>query len=142
MTNGRLRDLKKAASWRSLILEQGCSGMSVRAWCRDHGVSEASLYWWRRILGQRDAERQPSGQPVERSTRRDRRVKASVDPELAQPGETPPVFLPVCVADDGPEDASGRIEIILSDGRCVRLAGSVDRQMLSDVLAVLEHASC
>jgi hypothetical protein len=37
----------------------------------------------------------------------------------------------------------GRIEIVLDDGRRIRVNGRVDRQMLTDVLAVLDpgHAT-
>jgi len=48
-------------------------------------------------------------------------------------------FVPVRVTAD---DDEGRIEIVLSGGRRVRIHGHVDRQMLSDVLAVLEAEAC
>ena len=44
------RDESKADYWRRVIRRQGGSGLSVRAWCGRHDVSEAS-YWWRRRLG-------------------------------------------------------------------------------------------
>jgi hypothetical protein len=46
------------------------------------------------------------------------------------------------VAEDDQHDGGGRIEIVLADGRCVRVSGSVDRQTLTDVLAALEHPAC
>ena len=36
--------------WRKLIGEQGRSGQSVSAFCRERGVSEPSFYTWRRRL--------------------------------------------------------------------------------------------
>jgi hypothetical protein len=38
--------------------------------------------------------------------------------------------------------ADGQIEIALSGDRRIRLSGPVDRQMLADVLAVLEAPRC
>lgn len=37
--------------WRERIAQQETSGQSVRAFCRDHGLSENSFYAWRRQLG-------------------------------------------------------------------------------------------
>lgn len=50
-------------------------------------------------------------------------------------------FVPVRVSEDAPEHA-GPIEIVLSGGRVVRLRGPVDRQVLADVLAVMECQAC
>jgi transposase-like protein len=36
--------------WRQLIAKQQQSGMSVRAFCQQHGTSEYSLYHWRKRL--------------------------------------------------------------------------------------------
>jgi len=106
------RDVKKESFWRRAIRQQADSGISVRSWCRKQGLKEASFYWWRRELAQRNAE--------PRSTS----------------------FVPVHVTGDGPRDGDRQIEIVLADGRCVRVTGSVDRQVLSDVLDVLERRAC
>lgn len=52
---GPRRDLDKERFWRELIAGQAVSGLSVRAWCLRHEVSEASFYAWRRELARRDA---------------------------------------------------------------------------------------
>jgi hypothetical protein len=39
-----------AARWRKLIEQQQDSGLSVSAYCRERGVSAASLFAWRRRL--------------------------------------------------------------------------------------------
>ena len=36
--------------WRQLIARQPQSGMSVRAFCQQHGTSEYSFYHWRKRL--------------------------------------------------------------------------------------------
>ena len=101
---------RKEAGWRRHIEEQAYSGLSIVGYCRRHGLREPGFYWWRRELSRRDA--QP---PLRRAT-----------------------FVPVTVATQPPVPAgTGRIEIILSGGRRVRVMGSVDKRMLADVLAVL-----
>lgn len=62
--------------------------------------------------------------------------------ELARRDAEPPVsFIPVHVKEDHPADEGSRIEISLTGGRCIRISGCVDRQMLADVLAVMASAS-
>src|SRR5271170_2136569 len=38
--------------WRQLTGKQQESGMSVRAFCQQHGTSEYSFYHWRKRLGE------------------------------------------------------------------------------------------
>jgi len=106
------RDLQKEASWRGRLRRQSKSGQSVRAWCRKHGVTETAFYWWRRELVRRDAE-----------------VRAAA-------------FVPVHVTAEAARDGDASIEIVLTDGRRVRLTGPVNGQALADVLDVLERRAC
>ena len=123
MQNGRgRRDVKKESAWRRTVGRQARSGMSIRAWCRDRHVQEGTFHWWRRELARRDAEREPSvGRDAAKSS---------------------PSFVSVHVTEDGPAHGESRIEIVLTDGRCVRVTGSLDRQMLAGVLDVLEGGAC
>lgn len=178
MANSGLRDQKKEASWRQVILAYAGSAMSVRAWCRDRQVSEAGFYWWRRQLARRDAEQSSSAGHDELHHRRHdnqsvrlnnnqpphpnlRHLVEDTPEDLHQNLGTPTArptkrrsalssaFVPVRVAEDDPDDCnriepddgSGLIEIVLTDGRCVRVSGSVDQRNLADVLTVLEHAA-
>jgi len=52
----RNRSAEKEAGWRELISAQAASGLSVRQFCLQREVSEASFYAWRRVILQRDAE--------------------------------------------------------------------------------------
>jgi len=111
-------DRSKEAFWRRMIRRQAGSGLSVRAWCGRHDVSEASFYWWRRRLG-------PS-----RNVARKSGPRKTVRPR----------FVPVRVAVDTasvPNGGVNCIEIILSGNQRVRVLGAVDRRVLADVLAVL-----
>lgn len=117
MAKSGARDLTKEAAWRRRLARHADSGQTVRAWCHRHRVKEAAFFWWRRELARRDAE-QPS------SARRDAKAR---DGSL----------VPVQVIDNEAGDGDGRIEIELTDGRRVRVTGTVTREMLTQVFAVL-----
>jgi hypothetical protein len=117
MGKGAARDLKKESAWRRRLGQHADSGQSVRAWCREHRVTETAFYWWRRELARRDRQRQPSA-------RRD----AS--------------FVPVHVTDGPAREGNPQIEIVLTDGRRIRIIGPVHGQTLADVLDVLERRAC
>lgn len=113
---GIQRDPKREAFWRRLVRGQAGSGLTIRAWCGLHEVSEPAFYGWRRELARRDA-RSTSFLPV--------RVVAEPAPTRTErPTEVPA--------------GGGVVEIALSGGRRIVLRGRVDRQALADVLAVLE----
>ena len=114
MAKGRSRDRGREAEWRRVVREQKRSGLSVRAFCREHGVAESAFYCWRRELRRRRAEQEQ------------RRENA---------GDSRPAFVPVHVAEGS---SAGHIEIELSGGHRVHVTGPVDRAVLADVLGVLE----
>lgn len=108
-----VRDRSKEGQWRRVVARQPRSGLSVRAYCFRHGVKESAFYWWRAELARRRAVR----------------------PKAA--------FVPVrVVADEAARADGGRLEIVLPGARRVRVIGRVDRQMLADVVAVLEGRVC
>jgi hypothetical protein len=55
VTRGK-RDGKKERKWREVLGEQRQSGQSVREFCREQGLKEASFYRWRQVIGRRDTE--------------------------------------------------------------------------------------
>jgi len=81
--------------------------VSIRAWCRRHRVYEATFYSWRARLARRDAEHPGTG------------------------------FVPVRVVEPEGAAAEASLEIVLVGGHRVRVRGSVDRQALAEVVAVL-----
>jgi len=44
------RQAEKREEWRQRIAEQERSGVSVRAYCEQHGIAEHSFYGWRQRL--------------------------------------------------------------------------------------------
>ena len=55
MAHGKPRDPRKDQHWRRLIQLWKNSGLTVRAFCARHHLSQPSFYAWRRELQQRDA---------------------------------------------------------------------------------------
>lgn len=125
MAKHTMRDRRREAYWRKLVEGQGRSGLTVRAFCRQSGVTESAFYFWRRELERRRTEH---GQP-RRAGRRRGRLPGALPSAAA-------AFLPVVVK---PEQSAppGRIEIELSGGRRIHVTAPVDRAALADVLAVL-----
>jgi transposase-like protein len=117
------RDGGKERFWRQALRQWQRSGLTVRAYCGDHGVSEPSFYAWRRIIAERDRQR------VQRRSGR---------PGDGGQGDGQPVFVPVRV---GPE-ARAALEVVLDRGRVVRVPPGFDAATLRQLLALLEEPSC
>jgi transposase-like protein len=49
------RNSERAEFWRMVLDEQAKSGLSIRAYCRQEGISEPSFYHWRRTIEERSA---------------------------------------------------------------------------------------
>jgi hypothetical protein len=80
--------------------------LTVRAFCEREGVPESSFYHWRRELAERD--KAGTGQQPGRG-------------EPSRGERQTPLFLPVCVKDDGPAAADdGVVELRLPSGHVLR----------------------
>ena len=117
MPQGKPRDPRKAEHWRRLIERWRGSGRSVRDFCEHSGIALPSFYAWRRRL-QQDAPR----------------------PDVSQPPEAV-TFLPVHVQLE-PSDQQPPLELVLGNGRCLRIPPRFDANALRALLAVLEEPSC
>jgi hypothetical protein len=103
------RDLGREPYWRQVLARWRRSGLSVRAFCRAEGVNEPRFYWWRRRLGQ------------------------------VVPKEPEPVFVPVhVVAEPAGEPATRGIEVVLANGRCLRVGPGFDPHTLVTLVDLLE----
>jgi|SRR5579871_3519188 len=56
MAHGKPRAAHKERQWRRWIRDWRASGLTVRAFCARHGLTEPSFYAWRRVLLQRSTE--------------------------------------------------------------------------------------
>src|SRR5438552_16759950 len=110
----RSRDLKREIFWRWVLKRQRAVELTVRAFCRQEQVSEASFYAWRRTILERDAEGKHF-QP------------ASTARPIARPA-----FLPVVMSGKGRHD--GGLAIELAGGRRLRLSESIPPQRLAEIV--------
>ena len=130
----RRRSVEKEAYWRSQFERQSSSGLSIRRWCRESGISEPTFYVWRRKLQKRDHE---GG-----LTDCDRH--ASLSEAVVAPGfvavdvVTSNVRIPDAVASDA--ESAGReakLEIDVAGGVVIRLREGVSADTLERVLTVV-----
>lgn len=112
MSTGKPRDASKERFWRRMLRQWHRSGLSARAFCQQHGLSQASLFAWRRTLARRDDE------------------AVHFVPVQLLPQETP--------AESGGSAASG-LELLLNGGRILRIGNAFDGPTLQRLLALLEE---
>ena len=128
----------KEQYWRDVILRWQRSGQTVRAFCREHGLTEPSFYSWRRIITLRDQE-----QPADLSQTAD---------TFTQPAarDNEPTFVPVRVMPPVPVTAPSHpvahspslgLEFTVGSGRVVRVPPGFDAATLRRLLVILEESS-
>ena len=116
---GRRVDHGKERFWRRLLGQWRCSGLTIRAFCADHGLAEHSFHAWRRTIAERDQQ------------------GASNSPAHTHLADDQPVFVPVHVV---PAPASSALELVLDQGVLVRVPAGFDAATLRQLLAVLKEA--
>ena len=127
MSRGR-GDSERACEWRERLARWLASGLSVRAFCAQQGVAEASFYYWKRALRLRDAGT-PSAAARSSAAARETAVGATVagstvtEPRAEpNPRPKPPLFVPLTVLPAvGPSVAAGTIEVRCPSGHIVLL---------------------
>ena len=115
MPQGNPPDSRKAQHWRQLLELWQRSGLSVRAFCRRHQLAEPTFYAWRRLLSER--------------------------PSPASAADKPLTFVPLEVRHDTPTDTLP-LELVLGNGRYLRIPPGFDPAALRRLLATLEDHSC
>jgi len=109
-------DAEKARYWQRTISEAARSGISIRQFCRQRRLRESQFYWWQHKL------------------RPGRRAGTTL-----RPNGKPPSFALVS-EEAGAPDAG--IELVLGEGRKLRIRQGVDEETLRSVLAALEQPRC
>ena len=112
------RDVEKERYWQKIIREAARSGMSIREFCRQRRLKESQFYWWQRRLKAGGGER----------TQR----RAAVQGGAAS-------F--ALVSDEAGATDAG-IELVLGDGRRLRIRQGVEEATLRVVLAAMESPRC
>ena len=105
-------DVEKQRYWQRTIGAAARSGMSIREFCRQRQVKESQFYWWQRKLkvDQQERKLSPGG---------DGRASFALVSEEA--GSLP-----------------AGLELVLRDGRRLRISKGVEEESLRAVLAALE----
>ena len=109
---------EKELRWREMLERQGDSGVSIREFCLNEGVSEPSFYAWRKKLGMRkdsSAWRQPARGGKDRS-------------------DNGSLFVPLQVL-----DTAASLEIIHPLGYRIQVSGDVNPVALRQVIEVLDE---
>ena len=112
------QDEAKARFWQRAIREAARSGMSIREFCQQRKLSVGQFYWWRSRL--KETWRR-------RTMRRAGSAKGAASFALVS-------------SEPGAVDAG--IELVLGDGRRLRIGRGVDETTLRSVLAVLGAEGC
>jgi transposase len=108
------RDLVKEKYWRGLLRQARRSGLTARQFCDQQGISQPSFYAWRREIALRDQQ-------------------ATTTPQA-----TNPTFVKLAVEAEAPS----AVEIVLADGRLLRVRSGCDLELLRQLLRLLEEPSC
>jgi transposase-like protein len=150
----RRGDPQKQRHWEEVVQRWRDGGQSVRAFCRAEGLRESAFYFWRRKLAPhgRHACKRATSRPVPEAVDAGLHARlataASRSSALVSPRHgLAPSFLPVQVVASpsqrfGVAESPSGVEIILGQGRTVRVQAGFDRQTLAAVLAVLEVRPC
>lgn len=114
----RKKSTEKELRWRDIINRQPGSGLSIRKFCANEGISQPSFYLWRRKL----REGTVNGTRSRKSRRR-----------MNEPGGNG-AFIPLKLL-----DTAGTLEVIHPLGCQVRITGAVNTSVLKQVLDVLDE---
>ncbi len=128
----RERSKQVWAKWRELVSEQGRSGQSVAVFCRERRLCAPHFYAWKKRLREADGGqgevRAPLGKFVE--------VKlVTAGPGLAGGGRDAGAAGVSRVAGDA------RVEVLLKNGRSLRVGRGFDAELVRALVAVVESAA-
>ena len=121
MSTPNHRSSGKDPFWRRMVRQWRRSGLSVRAFCEEHGLAEPTFYAWRRTLAQRDAAARPPGPAF---------LPVQVIPEPRTAPATPAV-----------PAAATALEVVLGSGRRLRVPVGFDGPTLQRLVALLEEGA-
>jgi len=122
MSKAKPRDLAKDRQWQKIIREAACSRMSIREFCRQRELKESQFYWWQRKFKE---------QRQKRTLSRRGGVKSASGAQAT-----------FALVSDEPGSLAAGIELVLSNGRRLRINKGVDEATLRSVLAAVESSGC
>jgi len=125
---------EREAHWRQALADWSRSGLSEVAFCRERGLSPSAFHWWKGELVRRDAAR--------------RSRSSSPSSAKAQEVKPKPALVAVRVAEGAVDRATvapkanggveGAVEVVLMNGRRVRVGSGFDGELLAQVVRALE----
>ena len=130
MSNTKKSDIEQQQFWQMAVETWRCSGLSVRKFCKQEGLSEPSFYAWRRKL--------TDGLEVDSKPNRKRANNQSGKKAL-HPGNNAQLneeFIRVSL----PAETSAAIELVLVTGNKLRINSSADSKTLVNVLTAIKQA--
>jgi len=113
MSKAKKSDTDQQQFWQMVLDTFKSSGLSIRQFCKQEGLSEPSFYSWRKRLTQVDES-------------------DAVKEEVSQPDPFIKVSLPT--------EKHGGLELVLSSGHTLRISSPADSQTLTTVLSALCEA--
>ena len=113
MGKAKISDTEQRQFWQMVLEKFQSSGLSVRQFCRQEGLSEPSFYSWRRRLTQ---ARNSDG--------------------ISKPETQSEAFIRVSI----PPSQPGCLELILAAGHTLRIPLDIDGAFLTGVLSALTQA--
>ena len=120
---------QKESYWRELVHRQAHSQLSIRQFCSQQEIPEASFYAWRRELKLRDREQRMSPtSPAFHDAELKRESSAST------PAGNGHAFIPIQVIEE-----PNALELIHPLGYQLRIFGEVNAKVLNQVLDVLDQ---
>jgi transposase-like protein len=119
--NRHKANVEKQRHWAGLIREAACSGTSIREFCRQRRIKESQFYWWQRRLRER------------REARTLRQCVKTKGPRQAAT---------FALVSEEPGQLDAGIELVLADGRRVRINRGVDEETLRTVLNAMGSRTC
>lgn len=118
---------ERLAYWRGVLGRQRESGLSIRRFCREHQVSEASFHSWKRKIAAHNRSDATSAEAGDQ--------KQPAQKQVAKKAENAAMFIPVRVS-----AADGRaLEIVHPRGHVLRVPAIFDESSLRQVLKVLDQ---
>ena len=126
------RSRKARVKWQRLISEQGRSGRSVVAFCRERQLCVSHFFWWKKRLRAAAGVRPPLTKFVEV-----RLTPAVAERSGAGPASRAEVVMrPVAEALPG---GDGRVEVVLRNGRSLWVGRGFDAAHVQALAAVVER---
>lgn len=141
MAKGPRRDPAKEKLWRERVERLQSSGLNVREFCRREGLSELSMYSWRREIAKRDAESDRKLPGSKASFRHGVKPRSQGRQKLRRRSESSVgAFLPLQVIDSHAltsEQSRAAIEIVLASNLRVLVRPGFDPYLLRQVVETL-----